>query len=368
MATVALLACLFAKNYWDTPRAGANGFNAVQTPQWFSEARAARIELVRLTFTKWKGEGRDFLIGNADHFERIPPRDLAQVRQALRWAHRDGIKVVLTPLSLPGARWRQQNGNKSDARIWTDRKYHHQAAEFWRQLAAAVKDEPALVGYDILNEPAPDAALKNEDETPEGLAAFAAKHRAGPADVNELNRTIWKAIRRVDRRTPIIVEPLAYASADAMPTLMPLPDPNVLYSFHGYGPWPLVSWRANKGNHAYPGPLWDRTKMRRQFDAVDAWAKNNRIPANRIFVGEIGADRRVPGCAELLRDTVGEIRRHRWHWAFYAFREDEWDGMDYELGSAKLPPPQSGVSRSSIREVRKANPLWRVLSKALSAP
>ncbi|MNO02626.1 hypothetical protein D3C81_2230870 [compost metagenome] len=25
------------------------------------------------------------------------------------------------------------------------------------------------------------------------------------------------------------------------------------------------------------------------------------------------------------------------HWAFYSFREDSWDGMDYELGSAKVP-------------------------------
>jgi hypothetical protein len=25
------------------------------------------------------------------------------------------------------------------------------------------------------------------------------------------------------------------------------------------------------------------------------------------------------------------------HWAFYAFREDAWDGMDYELGDAPLP-------------------------------
>lgn len=367
MATVVLLACL-AANYWDVPRVGANGFNAVQTAQWFADAKAAQIRLVRLTFTKWKGEGRDFLMGDADDFKRIPAQDLAKVRQALRWAHREGVRVVLTPLSLPGGRWRQQNGDKSDPRIWTDRKYHRQAAEFWRQLASAVKNEPALVGYDILNEPAPDAALKNEDETPKGYQAFDAKHRGGPADVNELNRTIWRAIRQVDRRTPIIVEPLAYGSPDAMPTLRPLPDANVLYSFHGYGPWPLVSWRANGGKHAYPGPLWDRAKMREQFDVVEAWAKRNRIPANRIFVGEIGADRRVAGCAELMSDTIEEIRRRRWHWAFYSFREDEWDGMDYELGAAALPPPQSGVTRPSIREVRKANPIWAVLSKALATP
>jgi hypothetical protein len=112
--------------------------------------------------------------------------------------------------------------------------------------------------------------------------------------------------------------------------------------------------------------------MRGQFDSVEGWAKRHRIPANRIFVGEIGADRRVSGCTELLRDTVSEVRRRRWHWAFYSFREDEWDGMDYELGSGRLPAHIGDLTgdrrEDALRQVRKGNPLWKVLSDALSAP
>lgn len=30
------------------------------------------------------------------------------------------------------------------------------------------------------------------------------------------------------------------------------------------------------------------------------------------------------------------FREQEWHFAFYAFREDVWEGMDYELGDQKL--------------------------------
>ena len=30
------------------------------------------------------------------------------------------------------------------------------------------------------------------------------------------------------------------------------------------------------------------------------------------------------------------FNQQQWHWAFYAYREDTWTGMDYELGSGRL--------------------------------
>ncbi len=36
-------------------------------------------------------------------------------------------------------------------------------------------------------------------------------------------------------------------------------------------------------------------------------------------------------------DVLRVLEAHKVHWAFYAFGEDAWDGMDYELGDAALP-------------------------------
>ncbi|HDS1303127.1 TPA: glycosyl hydrolase, partial [Stenotrophomonas maltophilia] len=38
-----------------------------------------------------------------------------------------------------------------------------------------------------------------------------------------------------------------------------------------------------------------------------------------------------------LQDVLQVLEQEKVHWAFYAFREDAWDGMDYELGDGPLP-------------------------------
>ena len=37
-----------------------------------------------------------------------------------------------------------------------------------------------------------------------------------------------------------------------------------------------------------------------------------------------------------LADLVQAFNQRQWHWAFYAYREDTWTGMDYELGTVRL--------------------------------
>lgn len=47
--------------------------------------------------------------------------------------------------------------------------------------------------------------------------------------------------------------------------------------------------------------------------------------------------RRWPDCATYLTDVLDALQARGGHWAFYAFREDEWDGMDYELPPGLAP-------------------------------
>uniref|UniRef100_A0A1I7ZIA3 MarR family transcriptional regulator n=1 Tax=Steinernema glaseri TaxID=37863 RepID=A0A1I7ZIA3_9BILA len=59
--------------------------------------------------------------------------------------------------------------------------------------------------------------------------------------------------------------------------------------------------------------------------------------------------RRWAGCTAYLEDVLGTLDRQQVHWAFYSFREDSWDGMDYELGSAKrLDQPSISVLAESM--------------------
>ncbi len=60
------------------------------------------------------------------------------------------------------------------------------------------------------------------------------------------------------------------------------------------------------------------------------------MPATRIVVGEFGCDRRIEGVTGYLSDWIGLFNDAGWHWAFYAFREDKWMAMDYELGTGPV--------------------------------
>ena len=58
---------------------------------------------------------------------------------------------------------------------------------------------------------------------------------------------------------------------------------------------------------------------------------------------------------------------HRWHWAFYAFREDTWPGMDYEVGPGPLPTAYWAAQERGERPQppRHDNPLLTPLREGI---
>jgi len=156
VALVLLLVCadvLTAKeskiSFWNKQHRGANYHNIVPTKDWWLAAKEAGINVARLFPNNWQKQERDFLIGNADNYEKLNEQDFQKLKEVLNQAQSVGIKVVITTVSLPGSRWLQQNDDKDDVRLWRDVNYHNQAASFWRDLAFRLKDHPAVVGYNI---------------------------------------------------------------------------------------------------------------------------------------------------------------------------------------------------------------------------
>lgn len=85
---------------------------------------------MRLTYEKWKGANRDFLIGNVDEYKGIVESDYQKLVEVLNIADSLKIKIVLTLISLPGARWVQNSNGIKDGRLWKNEKYHIQTSEF----------------------------------------------------------------------------------------------------------------------------------------------------------------------------------------------------------------------------------------------
>jgi hypothetical protein len=144
--------------FWNSTQRGANSFNeAPPDTEYFRALRGYGATWVRLAFSKWKpARGQDFLFGNLDEYSALVAEDLVTLRRVLDSAHAAGIKVVLTPLSLPGARWIQHNANKFDDRLWSDRRYWARSAAAWRDIGLALRDHPAIAAYNLVNEPVPE--------------------------------------------------------------------------------------------------------------------------------------------------------------------------------------------------------------------
>ncbi len=366
--------------FWATQKKGANMMNQVQTEAQFAEAAAHGIQWIRLAPDKWKAHGKDFLIGDADNYAGLDQVDLATLKAALAAADRQHVKVVLAMLSLPGDRWRQLNGGKDDLRLWRDPRYWDQAVAFWRDLAAALKDEPAVVGYNIINEPHPEKIGGFEEDGTRDFVRWYRGAASTAADLNAFYARIVAAIRGVDPQTPVMLDAGLYAAPDAFEYLLPVDDAKTLYAFHMYEPYAFTA-PANKGQYRYPGKapfrgavrLWDAERVAWYLDNVGAWQRRRNVPSNRIVGSEFGCYRRNAGCAAYLGDVMAAIDAQRWHWAFYAFREDGWDGMDYEAGTAKLPwkywqDVEAGKRPEPPREDDpKKNPLWGVIAKELKA-
>lgn len=353
-----MLLCLFAfsaqaavNTFWSQPQRGGNSFNE-QPPDraYFDALRATGATWVRLTPDKWRSAGgRDFLMGNADRYQGLVQADVATLRRVLDDADAAGIKVVLVPLSLPLLRWKQKNGGVVDQRLWQSFDNHRPAQAFWRDLARALHGHPALVAYNLINEPAPEYGTPlREHADPAAMRAWYATVKDGPRDLPRFYTGLIAAVREVDADMPLMLDPGWYAAADALAYWpAPLKDPHLLYSVHMYEPYAATSAPNQKRATPYRYPAvvpfgsgktqWDAKRVASYLQQPLAWADEHGVARSQMVVGEFGCMRRWPDCPAYLEDVLRVLEAQKVHWAFYAFREDAWDGMDYELGDAALP-------------------------------
>ncbi|WP_264375181.1 MULTISPECIES: glycoside hydrolase family 5 protein [unclassified Wolbachia] len=257
-------------------------------------------------------------------------------------------------LSLPGSRWKQNNNDKDDLRLWSDQAFQKQAAKFWQDLAKELKDHPAIVGYNILNEPHPERLYNTADSA------------------------IYNVEQSIDLKTPIILDSSNYGDPQAFDKLKPLNDHNVLYSFHIYEPFVYTNLKLNQGKFFYPGYIcsadtnkteyWNRNTLRSYIEPVKVFQEKYNIPNYKIFVGEFGGHRCSKGLENYFRDLTSIFNEYNWHFAVYGFREDVWDGMDYELGNEKLSwKDWQAIEKGTMKKnYLPDNPIFKVLREGWS--
>jgi hypothetical protein len=377
--TFLIQVCSFAGSieYWDKQRFGANVFNKDISPEAISEAQKHGILLLRIAPDKWSTKEKDFLIGNADNYKGLVTEDLFQLKKVLDECDNHNIKVVITMLSLPGSRWKQLNGDKNDFRLWQNKSFQKEAIRFWVDVAKELKGNKAIVAYNILNEPNPEVADGYHSYSP-SLANWVRTIENTAKDLNSFYARVVEAIRKEDPNTPIILDSGLYGDPRTFSYLKPLNDKNVIYAFHMYEPYEYTNKQLNKRKTTYPGDIeMDDDKAvyvdkqmiwNTYLKPVKDWQERHNIPSNRIFAEEFGGNRMNKGIENYLRDITSIFNEQKWHWAFYSFREDEWDGMNYELGSEALGAKYwDDINKGKKPELKydDSNPIWTVIMLAM---
>jgi len=173
---------------------------------------------LRLAPDKFISTKRDFLLGNADNYEGIVQEDLQQLISILDICAEENMPVMLTMLSLPGSRWKQNNEGVDDLRLWIDNKFQTQAIQFWHDLAIKLKDHPAIIGYNPLNEPHPEKIIGMETSAIQDL-------------LFKFYSKVVDSIRQVDHFTPIVLDCTDHADPQAFLYFKPQEKDNIVYSF-----------------------------------------------------------------------------------------------------------------------------------------
>ncbi len=248
---------------------------------------------------------------NLDEYTTWIDTKLDELDNVLEACHRYGIKVVIDLHSPPGGRY----ANK-DMAMFFEKPYQDYFVALWERIAKRYQGNPAVWGYDLVNEPT------QTKPSPPGMA-----------DSIGTQVLAAKAIRKLDATTPIFITSSQWGSPEGYRELDPVDVSNVIYQVHVYSPGAFThqgvygDWTPTTYPGLIQGVEWNQDQIRATLQPVREFQLAYNV---HIYVGEFSAIRWAPGAANYLRDCIEIFEEYGWDWTYHAYRE--WDGWSLEHG------------------------------------
>jgi endoglucanase len=295
-------------NDGDIARIAKAGFNAVRIPVWWG----LFLSLDDPTLSGWR----------QDAFA-----DLDRIVAACR-SH--GIVAIIDMHGVVGGQSdNPDTGQAGENRFWTDPTAQSATAWLWGRIAAHYRDDPAVAGYDLVNEPDP----------PKGMAAKEAVWSAYDR--------LYQAVRSADPEHMIFVEDsFGSWSLDMLPPPSRFGWTNIVYESHVY-PWAR--------NH--PGVPQAEAAERSAERAIEDAARhrNWNVP---IYIGEFSALDTAPGTWKAM---IGRFDAAGLSWTIWSYKATDRDGTPnfwgYVEPTVALPRPDP--STDDAETIRRDWSAWR---------
>jgi endoglucanase len=274
--------------------------------------------------------------------------ELNKLEAALPLCEKLGILVVVDLHSPPGGQATAGGYYGSDHGLFSDPQCQEKFVQVWRGMTARFKGAKAIWGFDLVNEPV-------EEDVGEGCD-----------DWQALAERCARAIREIDPRRTLIVEPTHWGSPEGLSELVPLPISNVVYSVHMYVPHAFTHQGvfAKGPSYTYPGRIegkqWDKAALEHALEPAIDFQRRYNV---QIYIGEFSAIRWAPddSACRYLSDLIDIFEAHGWDWSYHAFRE--WSGWSVEHGAdpKDTEPAASPTSRERLLRgwfARNQKPQW----------
>ena len=208
--------------------------------------------------------------------------------------------------------------SKGKALLWDRKEYRRRTFALWEVIVDRFKDEKALIGYDLLNEPV-----------------------MGGRRVTILKKfyqELIERIRAIDKKSWIFLEGNVWAQQ--IDFLKDLINDNISISIHAYHP---LNYTFNFTPFSrFPGKIdnvgWDKKKIYKYLEPYYKFSCKNKVP---IFVGEFGINWRGGHWGELkwleaILSAFGDFGFGYTYWTYKSIARNVFpDGLYQAISNSK---------------------------------
>ncbi|RKY65174.1 MAG: hypothetical protein DRP99_00665 [Candidatus Latescibacterota bacterium] len=240
--------------------------------------------------------------------------------------------------------------------VWKDSAAQDAWVDMWRYTAQRYRDNPIVVGYDLMVEPNSNEVWLDVWDPEE----FYEKYGGTLYDWNQLYPRITAAIREVDPDTPILVGCMAYSAVEWLPYLKPTEDGRTVYVVHQYAPY-VYTHQEPPLIRSYPGVFdtdwdgvddrFDRAWLEDLLSTVDNFIATYGVP---VAVNEFGVMRWEPGAAKFMDDQMDLFEQRGMNYALWVWAPSwkpmaEEDAFNFRHGPD--PDCHTDVATSELMDV-----------------
>lgn len=255
-------------------------------------------------------------------------RYLRRIERVLDWAHKHRVQVLIDahqdvfgpafghrgipewatrtdglPFSPHPDDWFAEYFEPAVQRAFThlyeDPDLRRAQADMWRVLAGRLGDHPAVLGYDLINEPMGEIAPGEDLPT--------AARRIEREQLTPLYNRLADAVRSVDDDSWVFFEPTPIVGEGVPTGLGRIHDPKAVYAPHFY------NTAMEAGADYDPSAGW----IEAYESAVTVYPRQYRVP---VVVGEWGPlNNSLPNMGRFYRDALSSLNRYTSGWAGYVW-------------------------------------------------